>query len=225
MIEFLRRTHVEICEPLIHFSPSQAIVCLQLTMATVATKTLISSSPMKWAVGGWSFFIVENFILSENRTYLINNLGDEGYHAAYGTLSTVAMGSVFYGYFRKVKNSQPLLWSISSAAPFHAKIASFVCLSIGLGMASQIPPKIQIPVHFVSNTSKNINTETSDISEQGALNTSAEIAEQKRFQIRCPFVSRKLSLLFLCSSFTKTHNCFPYRISRTIKIQTVLFMD
>ena len=34
------------------------------------------SPAMRWAVGGWSFFIAENAILSENRSFLIDSLGD-----------------------------------------------------------------------------------------------------------------------------------------------------
>lgn len=107
----------------------------------------LTSSSMKWAVGGWSFFIAENCILSENRQHLISQLGDDGYHAAYGTLSTAAMGSAFYGYFRHVRNAAPLLWT-GSVAPLSSKLLGFVFLSVGLGMASQIPPKVQIPVHY-----------------------------------------------------------------------------
>ncbi|KAL7467254.1 hypothetical protein ACHAXS_007497 [Conticribra weissflogii] len=115
--------------------------------APIAASALLSTS-MKWAVGGWTFFILENFILSENRTFLISQVGDDGYHIAYGTLSTAAMSSVFYGYFKKVKNASPLLWKIGGPAPLPAKMGSFVCLSLGLGMASQVPPKLQIPVHY-----------------------------------------------------------------------------
>jgi len=119
-------------------------------MATsiVAARAALTSSPMKWAVGGWSFFIAENYILSENRTYLISNLGDDAYHVAYGTLSTAAMGSAFYGYFRKVRNAEPLLWSAAGPAPLGARLLGFALLSAGLGMLSQIPPKAQIPVHY-----------------------------------------------------------------------------
>jgi uncharacterized membrane protein len=155
-------------------------------MATIATKSLISS-PIKWAIGGWTFFIAENFILSENRTYLISNFGDDAYHAAYGTLSTAAMSSVFYGYFRKVKNAEPLLWSAHSPAPLGAKIASFVCLSIGLGMASQMPPKIQIPLHYYNN---NISEKSNEITNQtlaAANKPSVEEVEQTGWKVRCPF--------------------------------------
>jgi uncharacterized membrane protein len=139
----------------------------------------VLSKPMRWAIGGWSFFIAENFILSENRTYLINNFGDNAYHYAYGTLSTAAMSSVFYGYFRKVKDAPPFIFK--GPIPLGAKVASFICLSLGLGMASQIPPKLQIPVQFLKNSASDENT----------IATSAAaiepIQDQVGWKVRCPF--------------------------------------
>lgn len=153
-------------------------------MATPIAARAFMSTPMKWAVGGWSFFIAENFILSENRTYLISQFGDDMYHVAYGTLSTAAMSSVFYGYFKKVKNAEPLLWSLKSPAPLGAKVASFVCLSVGLGMASQIPPKVQIPVHFAGNDNDS-TAETDAIVAQSP--NQAVPAEEMGWKVRCPF--------------------------------------
>jgi len=123
--------------------------------------------------------------LSENRSYLISQFGDDGYHIAYGTFSTAAMGSVFYGYFRKVRNAEPLLWSLKGPAPLGAKVASFLCLSVGLGMASQIPPKVQIPIHFAGNDNNN----SGDINGT-APSSAASIptdSEEKGWKVRCPF--------------------------------------
>ena len=143
------------------------------------------SKPMRWALGGWSFFIVENFVLSENRTYLIDNFGDDAYHYAYGALSTAAMSSVFYGYFRKVKGAPPLLFK--GPIPLNAKVASFICLSFGLGMASQIPPKLQIPVQFVNGSSSEENA----IATSATVNTSAAVQPAESgeggWKVRCPF--------------------------------------
>eukprot|EP00429_Kryptoperidinium_foliaceum_P035047 CAMPEP_0176166482 /NCGR_PEP_ID=MMETSP0120_2-20121206/85149_1 /TAXON_ID=160619 /ORGANISM="Kryptoperidinium foliaceum, Strain CCMP 1326" /LENGTH=72 /DNA_ID=CAMNT_0017504031 /DNA_START=12 /DNA_END=227 /DNA_ORIENTATION=+ len=54
---------------------------------------------IRWAAGGWAFFIAENAILSENRTYLIQELGDDRYHLVYGTLSTIATASIGYSFY------------------------------------------------------------------------------------------------------------------------------
>lgn len=143
---------------------------------------------MKWAVGGWSFFILENLILSENRTYLISNFGDDAYHICYGTLSTAAMSSVLYGYVRKVKNAQPLLWSLNGPSPLGAKIMSFVCLSVGLGMASQIPPKAQIPIHFVDGGNEN-DKQSGEVVASSPTNVNPTTVEsqEKGWKVRCPF--------------------------------------
>lgn len=148
----------------------------------------ILSKPMRWAAGGWAFFIAENFILSENRTYLIENFGDDAYHYAYGTLSTAAMSSVFYGYFRKVKDAPPLLFK--GPVPLGAKVASFMCLSLGLGMASQIPPKIQIPVEFVTNNSADENnTIATSAAAEVAVGPAPPTEEGGGggWKVRCPF--------------------------------------
>lgn len=148
----------------------------------------------------WSFFIIENFILSENRTWLISQVGDDGYHAAYGTLSTAAMGSIFYGYFRKVRDTPPLLWA-AGPTPFGAKVMGFVCMSVGLGMMSQLPPKLQIPVHFVGDegqegkASANINSRDASgtmvaTAQSATISTvPAPVATeiQSGWKVRCPF--------------------------------------
>jgi len=112
--------------------------------------TLLRSPSLKWAMGGWSFFIAENYILSENRTWIIEKLGDDAYHYVYGTLSTAACTSIGYGYLYKVKNMGPLAWAINSPVPLSAKAFSFVALSLGFGLASQTFPKLQIPIHYVN---------------------------------------------------------------------------
>jgi uncharacterized membrane protein len=126
-------------------------------------------SPLiRWAAGGWTFFILENAVLSENRTYLIQQLGDDQYHAVYGTFSTIASVSIGYAYW-KVRNATSIppglmLWKKSSARPPLFNLAlSWTCLSLGLVMASQVAPKMQIPISIGS--------------QNGAT----------QFQVRCPF--------------------------------------
>jgi hypothetical protein len=43
-------------------------------------------------------FLAENVILSNNREYLIKEAGESTYHGAYNLLSTLATGSILYGY-------------------------------------------------------------------------------------------------------------------------------
>ena len=154
--------------------------------APIATNALKFSS-MKWAIGGWTFFIVENFVLSENRTYIISNFGDDSYHIAYGTLSTVAMASVFYGYFKKVKNAPPLLWSLGGPAPLSAKVVSFVCLSLGFSMASQVPPKLQIPIQYDGITKSREGDNSVAQSLGKTHHDTYPPNKEGGWKVRCPF--------------------------------------
>lgn len=85
---------------------------------------------------GWTAFILENLILSENRQTIIDALGDDNYHLAYSTLSTLACGSIMYGYLRYgrgkgVPLSPPSTWRNG---------ASFAFRTLGLvGLSQQIP--------------------------------------------------------------------------------------
>lgn len=163
----------------------------------------LTSSAMKWALGGWSFFIFENYILSENRSHLIYNFGDDLYHIAYGSASSVAMISILYGYIKKVRNAQPLLWSMGCAVPISSKIMSFGCLSLGIGLVAQMPPKIQIPFHFVSgveekseanknnHSGKTLANDDAVTTQSTPSNTLAEegagSGEGTGWKVRCPF--------------------------------------
>lgn len=130
---------------------------------------------MKWATGGWSFFIAENLILSENREYLIDNLGDDGYHYLYGTISTAAMASVCYAYAKKVRGAPPLLWSVGKAPPRAAMAASLVLQGLGLAMASQTLPKLQVPVHYATS------------SDGVPIAPNPEPQKKNAWKVRCPF--------------------------------------
>lgn len=50
--------------------------------------------------GGWAFFVAENCVLSENRQFFIDRLGERGYKSCYGLLSTASLTSVAYGLWR-----------------------------------------------------------------------------------------------------------------------------
>jgi len=150
------------------------------TAAAAATTTTAtsSSSALKWAAGGWSLFIAENLLLSENRTYLIDRLGDDGYHGLYGTLSTLAMGSVAYGYRYKVRGRGPFAFQ---AGPGTAALAaSFALQALALGMVSQSAPKLQIPVHLVDG---------GEAPAAAAASTApmASASGGSKWKVRCPF--------------------------------------
>lgn len=159
----------------------------------MATKQLLSSKPMYWAVGGWSLFLTENFILSENRTYIISSIGDDNYHYLYGFCSTAAVGSIIYGYTH-VKNAAPYI--PGGVVGVVARMGSLGLLSLGLGMMSQSAPKLQIPVQFGntnnSTTNNNTSASISPSSSSSSMNvqpqqSTTSTQPQRSFQVRCPF--------------------------------------
>jgi hypothetical protein len=147
----------------------------------------ITSSDLKWALGGWCLFIAENALLSENRTFIIDTLGDEGYHILYGTCSTIASASIVYSY-RKLwlLKNQALPTVVRAISPFRLGIAGTV-MSVGLILASQTAPKIQFPVELVGDKWKNDdNNTTSDVDPAGSL-SAAPLSKSWNVRIRCPF--------------------------------------
>lgn len=156
---------------------------------------LLSSSATKWAIGSWSLFIGENFILSENRTYLIETLGlgDDNYHYLYGTCSTAAIASIAYGYRYKVKDAGPMnkAWMTTGGIPAGAgpKVKAFMALSLGFTLVSQTFPKLQIPVHYDGNNESHMNIETAgpQILENKTSSSSGSNSSSKKWKVRCPF--------------------------------------
>jgi uncharacterized membrane protein len=130
-------------------------------MASLSSRIGIYPS-IQWATFGWAFFLGENAILSENRTWIIDQLGDENYHLFYGLISTSACASIGYGYY-KLRNNKviipPNLIIWKRVPPIPAAVGAWACMSMGLLLASQTLPKFQIPV----------------------------ATENKRLQVRCPF--------------------------------------
>lgn len=60
---------------------------------------------VKYIGMGWVCFIGENIIVSHNREWLIEQLGSERrYRELYSLCSTIAMGSITYGYIQYARN-------------------------------------------------------------------------------------------------------------------------
>jgi hypothetical protein len=150
--------------------------------------SLARSNPsIRWAAGGWTFFIAENAILSENRTWLIQQLGDDQYHLCYGTLSTIASASIGYAYYtiRKAAplNPQLALWK-TAKPPMPVAIGGWMFLTLGLVMASQVAPKFQIPVAMVD---ENANAASNADPTVGPSAPSAAAPPSMKLKVRCPF--------------------------------------
>ena len=137
--------------------------------------SVLRSPAVRWAAGGWSFFIAENALLSENRTWLIQELGDEPYHLVYGTLSTVATASIGYAYYSilKTKVSPALAMNPRSSLTM---VGGWIFLSIGTILASQTAPKMQIPFSLIDKSTTATTTTTSE-----------SPFTSKSLQVRCPF--------------------------------------
>jgi len=145
------------------------------------------NTPVKWAVVSWSLFIAENFILSENRTTLISNFGDDNYHYIYGLCSTAAVSSIAYGYQYKIKNQGPMLWKSGVAVPLPGKIAAFVFTSIGLGLISQTAPKLQIPVEYRGESLTDQERKEEMLSQGPMQPSQSSDKNNGKWKVRCPF--------------------------------------
>ena len=106
--------------------------------------SLWANKGVRWVAMGWTGFIVENLVLSQNREEIIKNLGDDTYHYIYNTLSTATCGSIAFGLY-KHGNTGPFL---NKRLPIRALGA--VVQTIGVVGLSQLAPAVQIPVWFGS---------------------------------------------------------------------------
>ena len=159
------------------------------SLAAAATRQAAGSSSaqsggmIKWAVGGWLFFIAENAVLSENRQYLITSVfgnDDDMYHAVYGACSTAAMASILYSY-RKLKLQQTV--TMMALSPLRLG-GAFVPIGLGLILASQAAPKLQVPVELRRPSS---SLDAANTTESNALAVPPPAAQSFTLKVRCPF--------------------------------------
>jgi len=177
---------------------NKAAIVTSTTAFLTTGRSLLSSPSFKWAAGGWSFFIVENVVLSENRTFIIDALGEDLYHLLYGSLSTIAMATVGCGYWFRVRGAGPFVAWWSKGIGNGNRFASFMARATGLGMASQCAPKIQFPFENVlggnSNKLESMDIDRDDNSIKKTDNsnllagpTLAPSTPVYKWKIRCPF--------------------------------------
>jgi uncharacterized membrane protein len=93
--------------------------------------------PLATVTAGWSLFILENLILSENRTEIIEKIGDNKYHLLYNTLSTLSLLTITVGLLKTRKISNPRV-------PYKRSMA-FATRTIGFIGLSQLLPSLQSP--------------------------------------------------------------------------------
>ncbi|MGK3748680.1 MAG: hypothetical protein ACI8RD_000972 [Bacillariaceae sp.] len=161
-------------------------------MSLASTSLSLIRNPhilVRWAAGGWTFFVIENAVLSENRTWLIDSLGgDDNYHLCYGVCSTIATASIGLAYYKISRKTPPippqLVRRISNPNTMitASNIGSWISMSIGLIMASQVAPTFQIPVSYSAPKSSDDNA---DVVVTGPTNENEQSG--MKFQVRCPF--------------------------------------
>ena len=134
---------------------------------------------LRWAVGGWTFFIAENAILSENRTAIIDAVGEQQYHALYGGISTTACLSIAYGYFKKVQHAPPLQWPLAAAVPASRMACAFALQAAGLAGAAQALPKLQVPFQRKEAPAPSVPAQQQQQQQSQAAS--------KVWAVRCPF--------------------------------------
>jgi uncharacterized membrane protein len=140
-------------------------------------------------IGGWSFFIVENVVISENRDQLLAYLGSETiYRALYGTLSTAACCSIAVGYFRFGRGQGPLVWRPSAGM----QGAAFGLQALGLVGLSQLAPPLQLPFTIGPGGAPSAAHEHPPISDEAAAGARSA-ATSVGLAARCPidFDARK----------------------------------
>eukprot|EP00747_Dinoflagellata_sp_TGD_P017220 gnl/TRDRNA2_/TRDRNA2_125676_c0_seq1.p1 gnl/TRDRNA2_/TRDRNA2_125676_c0~~gnl/TRDRNA2_/TRDRNA2_125676_c0_seq1.p1 ORF type:complete len:424 (+),score=89.36 gnl/TRDRNA2_/TRDRNA2_125676_c0_seq1:94-1365(+) len=95
---------------------------------------------VRMVAAGWSAFIVENVVVTQNRDWIINALGDEKmYISVYGTLSTTCLSATVYSYLRYARRSGPAAFT-GSLPPTRAA-AALALQSLGLvGISQMMPP-------------------------------------------------------------------------------------
>lgn len=116
-------------------------------------QVILKNRGVQFIGAGWIGFIAENLILSENREYIIEHFGKDNYHLLYNTLSTVACGSIFYGFLRHGKVGDKFLNSPNATK----NAIGFGFQSMGAVGFSQLIPKVQSPL-IPNNTKENVGS-------------------------------------------------------------------
>ena len=105
-------------------------------------------SVVKWVAGGWVLFTLENVVLSENRTRLIELLGGtKNYHFVFNLTSSAALLSIAFGYW---KYGPGKVRSVSGPA----KWMGAVCVACGAGLLSQLGSRDSSGIRGVSRITR-----------------------------------------------------------------------
>ena len=151
----------------------------------------------RWVLFGWTAFIAENLVLSENREAIIERINAVNYHRMYNTLSTMACASIAYGYFRYGRRQRPMSYGIvmnNNVAPFRnalGRVAVFSLQAVGLAGIYHHLPKLQIPIAFTDSL-QNVGSATTTTGRDKVENASLDpihsdsTTTEKSFKFLCP---------------------------------------
>ncbi|KAJ3230084.1 CAAX prenyl protease [Chytriomyces hyalinus] len=140
-------------------------------------KQVLSHTGTKWIAIGWTAFIAENVIVSENRETLVGALGEDRYRMAYGFLSTAACSSIAYGYLVHGHHKGPSVVPYLGGSPA-VKLTVVGLQALGLAGLMQALPKLQIPIGLDTSS-------TSGSSTSNSSSTPTDPPTQK-FKMLCP---------------------------------------
>jgi hypothetical protein len=93
------------------------IVALHSHTRTMAASAALAHPGVRWITFGWTAFLTENVVLSDNRDWVIDRIGAERYHQLYNTLSLLANASLAFGYFRYGRRAGPTVANFDATAP------------------------------------------------------------------------------------------------------------
>lgn len=96
----------------------------------------LSHPAVLYTAGGWCFFVAENAVLSENRAWFIERVGERAYRGCYGLCSTASLASVGYGVWRHGPGPR-----LRAGVGGLSRVAGVAFQTLGLvGFANLAPP-------------------------------------------------------------------------------------
>lgn len=138
---------------------------------------------VKWITFGWVSFIAENLILSENRTEIIEKFGNDSYHQVYNTLSTLACGSIAWGYLKHGRGMGP---TFRARVGIPSLVAGTLIQTIGLVGFAQLLPKLQVPWEIQYENKDSVPSSSITSNSQSITSEASKPATGIKFAARCP---------------------------------------
>ena len=158
-------------------------------------KAQSNNGGIKWVACGWTLFLAENVVLSENREWICEKYGEKLYHGVYNTLSSAACISILFGFLKHKGQGKKWANFDKGSAPLPLRICSIVLQSFGIICFSQLLPKLQIPIALEkgrevkeSNQQHSADSFNADASHSKTevVSSPSESKAKFAFKARCP---------------------------------------